>query len=200
MPRKNSKTFVPSDAVKQRISNWEGPAMSGVTRYPHSGKMVKRNNSFKDEAYYYYHAIPSCYRDKILSNQELADILYSYSYNVGNWLSAENGGIFAMPYVGFSKTNIGDGINAAGHLYRKAISPNGSQYVKQQDIWKFNPDDYYKRWLEEIHTGEGFSEYSPLKKFLLKIGLKEIDRLGTPIITRTKWIPKQHTVITPAKK
>lgn len=81
MPTKNNKTFVPSESVKQRISNWEGAAMRGTTRDPHSGKMVKKNNSFEDEAYYFYHAIPSSYMDKILSNQELADNLYSYSGN-----------------------------------------------------------------------------------------------------------------------
>lgn len=42
-----------------------------------------------------------------------------------------------------------------------------------QDIWKFNPKDYTQKW------GVG----SKIKSW----GLKKIDKLGTPVITRSEW-------------
>jgi GH24 family phage-related lysozyme (muramidase) len=50
---------------------------------PLSGKLVKRNNSFENEAAAFVNAIPPALRRTVLSNQDLADHLYSYSYNVG---------------------------------------------------------------------------------------------------------------------
>ena len=72
-------------------------------------------------------------------------------------------------------------INVAGHLYQ--LGQIGTdQIVRGQDLWKFNPRDYYKKWIEEA-VGD-----IPLwKKALYKVGLHETDRLGTPVITRTNW-------------
>ena len=84
MPTKDKKSFIPSDSIKRSISTWEGIAMDGPSIDPLSKKLVKRNNSFEREAELFYNAIPENLRDTILSNQSLADNLYSYSYNVGS--------------------------------------------------------------------------------------------------------------------
>ena len=73
--------YKPSDSVKKRISTWEGTAMTGAID-PLSGKWGK-NRSFEAEAASFYDALPSNIREHVLSNPELADHLFSYSYNVG---------------------------------------------------------------------------------------------------------------------
>lgn len=73
--------YKPSEAIKKRIAEHEGKAMTGA-KDPLSGKYVK-NNSFEAEARGFYNALPKDIRDQVLSNQGLADNLYSYSYNVG---------------------------------------------------------------------------------------------------------------------
>lgn len=71
----------PSEAAKKRIERWEGKAMTGA-KDPLSGKYA-RNSSFEDEARRFYSVLPKNIREQVLSNPELADNLYSYSYNVG---------------------------------------------------------------------------------------------------------------------
>ena len=71
----------PSKEVKQRISTWEGKAMTGA-KDPLSGKYLK-NRSFEAETTSFVNALPESIREQVLSNPELADNLYSYSYNVG---------------------------------------------------------------------------------------------------------------------
>ena len=73
--------YVPSEAIRKRISRWEGKAMTGAVD-PLSGK-YGRNNSFESEARGFYNALPVSIRDRVIGNPELADNLYSYSYNVG---------------------------------------------------------------------------------------------------------------------
>lgn len=73
--------YKPSERIKQRIAHYEGKAMTGATD-PLSGKWAK-NNSFESEANNFFNALPRDIREQVLSNPELADSLYSYSYNVG---------------------------------------------------------------------------------------------------------------------
>lgn len=73
--------YIPSDRIKDKITHYEGKAMTGAID-PLSGKYSK-NNSFESEAKGFYNALPEDIRDQVLSNPELADSLYSYSYNVG---------------------------------------------------------------------------------------------------------------------
>lgn len=94
---------------------------------------------------------------------------------VGEWKGVENG-----LFDGGS----GDFLNVAGHIGTKGITPEGTNVVMKQDIWKFNPEDYFSRWLQNKRP---YEEMSPWKKKAAQFGLQEIDRLGTPIITRTKW-------------
>jgi len=73
--------YKPSERIKQRIAHYEGKAITGATD-PLSGKWAK-NNSFESEAKNFYNALPRDIREQVLSNPELADSLYSFSYNVG---------------------------------------------------------------------------------------------------------------------
>ena len=118
---------------------------------------IKKNYSDKaNDIPVYEMNVPSRYSD--------SDIISS---NV--WHPAE-GGLFD---TGSFNTSV----NAAGHLYKEGITPYGKPVVMQQDIWKFKPDDYYTKW---------FNQDKPLTSFMrnvIKFGLKEVDRLGTPVIT-----------------
>lgn len=81
-------------------------------------------------------------------------------------------------------TNYNNILNAAGHLKQTGIY-NGCKVIRRQDIWKFNPTEYKQKWFEnrKLYTDE------PLwKKKLLDSGLRYVDRIGTPVITRTKWV------------
>lgn len=80
----NYKKYIPSSVIKKRIADMEGNAMNGTTIDPLSKKYAPKNNSFEEEARLFYSKLPEDIRDKILSNQTLADNLYSYSYNVGS--------------------------------------------------------------------------------------------------------------------
>lgn len=81
-------------------------------------------------------------------------------------------------------TNQDNILNAAGHLKQTGIY-NGRKVRRRQDIWKFNPTEYKQKWFENrrLYTDE------PLwKRKLLDSGLRYVDRIGTPVITRTGWV------------
>lgn len=92
-----------------------------------------------------------------------------------------------LPSTEFSEdfgTNYDNVLNAAGHLKQTGVY-NNSRVIRRQDIWKFNPTEYKQRWFENkrLYTDE------PLwKKKLLDMGLRYVDNIGTPVITRTKWV------------
>ena len=77
-------SYVPSSEIKKRISKYEGAAMYMETIDPLSGKRVAKNASFDTEAKGFTNALPKHIRDKVLSNRELSDNFFSYSYNVGS--------------------------------------------------------------------------------------------------------------------
>ena len=68
-----------------------------------------------------------------------------------------------------------NGVDAAGHLVQEGIS-NSKKVHRAQDIWKFNPNEYKQKW----------SSYDLDSKAVL--GLKILDKLGTPVIVRTPWL------------
>jgi len=74
---------MPSQQMQRRIAHWEGKAMTQDTIDPLSHKRVGRNRSFKEVSKYFINALPTGVREQVLANPELADWLYSYSYNVG---------------------------------------------------------------------------------------------------------------------
>ena len=88
----------------------------------------------------------------------------------------------------YSDLNPGLGIDVGGHLnqyYKREVPdvwlPNEKNTVygkNSQDIWKFNPEEYMKKWV-----GNPFN-YTDLRRAVLKFGLSEVDKLGTPVITR----------------
>ena len=80
MPKGNGKkqsqaTFIPSNKIKQTITNWEGD--------PNIERWVKPNAPFEKVAQAFYNVIPSNMRQWVMDDQDLADYLYSYAYNVG---------------------------------------------------------------------------------------------------------------------
>ena len=75
-------------------------------------------------------------------------------------------------------------LNAAGHLKQNGIY-NGQKVVRHQDIWKFNPAEYKQKW---FHNKSDYNSQPLYKKKLLDIGLRYVDKIGTPVITRTKWV------------
>lgn len=78
------------------------------------------------------------------------------------------------------------GINVAGHrgeLYQSAIDP--TQIIeREQDIWKFHPDQFKKRWWANKNS---FFTKRGLLKLGNNLGLHLIHQVETPVITRTKW-------------
>ena len=72
--------------------------------------------------------------------------------------------------------------NASGHQKQYGVL-NGDEFVREQDIWKFNPDEYMERWISHLNV-------SNAKKHLLRWGLNVVDYHGTPFITRTPWVSK----------
>ena len=75
-------------------------------------------------------------------------------------------------------------LNVAGHLARKGTTSSGTPVIQRQDIWKFNADEYLQKWLEK---DPGYKKMPLFMKKAAKWGLQEVDRLGTPVISRTKW-------------
>lgn len=91
------------------------------------------------------------------------------------------------------------GFDAAGHRQIYGTDASGKQYTMEQDIWKFKPKEYMKKWLSD-------SEDAPLwKRALLRTGLEATDYVGTPVIVRTPWqrissnIPPKKKVILPGE-
>lgn len=81
-PKQQRLQWSPSENIKRQISVWEGDAMHKSTIDPLTGKMVSKNVSFEDVAKDFIQSIPVDIRDQVLSNQDLADYLYSFRYNV----------------------------------------------------------------------------------------------------------------------
>lgn len=77
--------------------------------------------------------------------------------------------------------------NVAGHLEEHSYDLTGHNMVKGQDIWKFNPGEYRKKWLKGKYF---FGSSNKLGELVEKLGLKVVNNLGTPVITRTKWISR----------
>ena len=74
--------------------------------------------------------------------------------------------------------------DASGHLQQTGIY-NGRTVRRRQDIWKFNPPEYKQKWFEHRSS---YTQQPLWKKKLLDFGLRRVDKIGTPIIVRTKWI------------
>lgn len=74
-----------------------------------------------------------------------------------------------------SKSGFRKGFNSGGHRISIGELPDGAKVFRREDIWKFQPEDYSRRW----------NVNSPI----LRWGLEKVDRMGTPIITRTPWMP-----------
>lgn len=80
-------------------------------------------------------------------------------------------------------TNIsGVRVDAGGHLGEIVRSEDGTYYMREQDIWKYNRPEYREKWLMP-HNGNIF------KNFLQDRALDYLNAKGTPVITRSSWRP-----------
>lgn len=98
--------------------------------------------------------------------------------------------------------------NVAGNRLRVGVTKDGKLAVSGQDIWKFNKDQYRKKWIEK--QGGGTIDYENVPKVIRRIlppklfyktynkildfGLGEVDRLGNPIIIKTPWFSSDSKV------
>lgn len=80
----------------------------------------------------------------------------------------------------FPETMTHKTVDAGGHLIQNGVYDDLYHVIRLQDIWKFNPDEYIKRYFRN-------NSKPTLKQKLIKKGLQEVDRLGTPVITKTNW-------------
>lgn len=73
-------------------------------------------------------------------------------------------------------------VDAAGHLQQ--IVNKGDDFItlQQQDIWKYNPKDYMERWHKSQLENPKLSD--KITRMIQQSGLKLLDRVGTPIITK----------------
>lgn len=89
-----------------------------------------------------------------------------------NWRSSE-GDIYGGPSTQFSP------IDAQGHRLGIGVTQSGEPVMNRQDIWKFLFKDYNDKY-------SGFIGDYPN---LYKKGLDIMNEIGTPVITRTGWMP-----------
>lgn len=81
-------------------------------------------------------------------------------------------------------------VNTGGHLIQYGRLPNGKFVKREQDIWKFNRPEYMNNWKEGIRIGNYMitnRKPSKVLDFLTNFGIHEVDRVGTPVITKTLW-------------
>lgn len=86
----------------------------------------------------------------------------------------------------FSNGNItGKGVDVGGFMLKSGTRSDGLNVFQAQDIWKYNPGDYLRKWLTVPHKDLRSAATDKLKNTLMLMGLREADVLGTPVITRT---------------
>lgn len=95
-----------------------------------------------------------------------------------NPVGTDRGDVFSNPKL------LGRGVDVGGYLMRRGVL-NRKPVYQAQDIWKFNPEDYSKKWLRD-HSNPSFTD--KLKNAFMRMALRETDVLGTPILTRTPVI------------
>lgn len=80
-------------------------------------------------------------------------------------------------------------VDVGGYLFQKGVTGQGSgaKFVaRQQDIWKFNPKEYIKKYNLNSISHKLF----PINE----IGLNFLDAAGTPVIIRTPWQTYDKTI------
>ena len=78
--------------------------------------------------------------------------------------------------------------NVAGHKKIQSTSDDSYNIEQHWDIWKFNPDDYMRKWKPENYGIKNNNQSKEWMRPILKEGLKTVDYYGTPIIFKTPWI------------
>lgn len=101
----------------------------------------------------------------------------------------------------------GTGFNSAGHLREYRINPTtGRIEYRDQDIWKFNPEDFERKWLLQTRDLRNWNKLSlkekqemlvPYRKEhpFIDAGLRLVDRTITPHIYRTPWFDANNAIL-----
>lgn len=102
------------------------------------------------------------------------------------------------------RTSNGAQINTAGHTIQLRLNPtSGQPEYRRFDIWKFNPEEYWYKWLDRsIPPSKWNTATLAEKKGMLKpivnqswknrftdAGLRVVDSRITPYVYRTNWAP-----------
>ena len=83
-------------------------------------------------------------------------------------------------------------IDVGGHHEYTGYSPsNNKSYSQFYDIWKYNPNEYVKKWGWYLPAS-----YDDVPTWQ-QIGLKWLDKAGNPIIFKQNWIPYESMYETP---
>lgn len=93
----------------------------------------------------------------------------------GIWKSADHGNTKL-----FSADGIHSAVDVGGHQVRIGKAKDGTTASQGQDIYKFNATDFDKKYHNLM---------SPVKRKAMYVAAKAFDALGTPVITRSKWVP-----------
>jgi len=79
-------------------------------------------------------------------------------------------------------------VNVGGFLYINGRDLKNLNYQQGWDIWKFNPKDYMSKWIDTSPSSKLSNKIkNNLKNALIKRGLAYVDKLGTPIVTKSRW-------------
>lgn len=80
--------------------------------------------------------------------------------------------------------------NVAGHQAQTGLTIGGKPVYRGADIWKFDPDDYRAKWLNNNEPVQIDRLKVPAKiwKPSLYWGLKRVNNRATPIVIQTPWV------------
>lgn len=91
----------------------------------------------------------------------------------GKWLGLQSD-IDLVPEDMQERTSGPIQYNSAGHLVQFGTTKGGRPVYREQDIWKFNPTEYSKKWLNGGNP-------------LTWLGLNIVDNFSTPVVVNTGW-------------
>lgn len=114
------------------------------------------------------------------SSPNILDVGYNYKLPSSKPQSMSTKGIDGSMKI-TDETGSSSLYDSAGHIIEKGLVPEEGWFTREQDIYKFNPKDYYKKWMSK-NKGTGW-----ISKLPLKWGLNVVDHYGTPFIVRTPW-------------
>ena len=80
----------------------------------------------------------------------------------------------------FSANKADNTVDVSGYRLRYGTAKDGTTVSQGQDIWKFKPSEYNAKHDKSSNS---------LKNLLLYTGASLFDKLGVPVIFKSKWVP-----------